>query len=271
MKIKTMKISGLILTYNGDRLIDKAVRSLNFCDYILIVDSFSTDKTVEIIENIKKEPEFNCKIEVLQNKWSGPYNQFMLAFENIKTDWIVSIDQDEIVSEELKNSLLQAFNNNDITDLSGFYTSRSSWYFNRFMRHSGWYPDHLLRVFNHKKMQVHVSGAHYSFEPKEQAKYLEGDIIHYPYENFYAHFEKINSYAQQGAEDLRAKNKRGGLLKGILHGLGRFVRLYFLKRGFLDGQAGFINAVHGAMYAFSKYLRVDEGNWGKPFEQHIKK
>ena len=76
---------------------------------------------------------------------------------------------------------------------------------------------------------------------------------------------RINSYAQQGADDLAARGKKGGLALGVLHGIGRFLRIYLLKKGFLDGKAGFINAVHGAFYAFLKYVRVDEGNWGFPY------
>ena len=109
------------------------------------------------------------------------------------------------------------------------------------MKHSGWYPDYLFRVFRPEAMEVHVSGAHYSFHPLGPTRKLKGDIIHYPYRNFREHLDKVNSYAQQGADDAKAKAKgrRGGVAAGV------------------------INAVHGAFYAFLKYVRAAEtGDWG---------
>jgi len=127
------------------------------------------------------------------------------------------------------------------------------------------YPDRLLRVFRRSGVHFTQSGAHEHIDPNGRTQELDGDILHYPYKDFREHLDKINSYAQQGADDLAARGKKGGLALGVLHGIGRFLRIYLLKKGFLDGKAGFINAVHGAFYAFLKYVRVDEGNWGFPY------
>ena len=150
-------------------------------------------------------------------------------------------------------------------DLCGFTPARRSWYYDRFLKHSGWYPDRLLRVFRRNGVHFTQSGAHEHIDPNGRTRELDGDILHYPYKHFREHLDKINSYAQQGADDLAARGKKGGLALGVLHGIGRFLRIYLLKKGFLDGKAGFINAVHGAFYAFLKYVRVDEGNWGFPY------
>ena len=123
----------------------------------------------------------------------------------------------------------------------------------------------LLRVFRRNGVHFTQSGAHEHIDPNGRTRELDGDILHYPYKHFREHLDKINSYAQQGADDLAARGKKGGLALGVLHGIGRFLRIYLLKKGFLDGKAGFINAVHGAFYAFLKYVRVDEGNWGFPY------
>ena len=184
-------ITGLVLTYNGERLLGKCLESLAFCDAVIVVDSFSSDAT----ESIAREHGATF----VQHPWSG------------------------------------------------------------------WYPDRLLRVFRRNGVHFTQSGAHEHIDPNGRTRELDGDILHYPYKHFREHLDKINSYAQQGADDLAARGKKGGLALGVLHGIGRFLRIYLLKKGFLDGKAGFINAVHGAFYAFLKYVRVDEGNWGFPY------
>jgi len=254
-------IVGLVLTYNGERLLEKCLESLAFCDSILVVDSNSTDKTCEIAEA--------KRARVVRRAWNGPADQFAFALKLIddeySCDWIVSLDQDEICTDTLKDSILSAIEKKQNNNLAGFMVARRSWYYNRFLTHSGWYPDRLLRCFRRGKMQVKVSGAHYSFHPLGNTKNLEGDILHYPYSSFREHLDKINSYAQQGADEMGLKGKHGGIAQGLLHGFGRFLHIYVIKRGFLDGRAGFINACHGAFYAFLKYVRINEGTWGKPY------
>ncbi|MBU1039658.1 MAG: glycosyltransferase family 2 protein [Proteobacteria bacterium] len=249
---------GLILTYNGERLLARCLASLSFCDEIIVVDSLSSDATCDIARA--------AGATVLERRWEGPGPQFRFALEHIralepKVDWVVSLDQDEYLTDELAANIRAAVTREE--DLAGYWMPRSSFYFDRFMRHSGWYPDHLLRLFRPARMEVHVSGAHYSFRPLGDTGRLSGDIIHYPYRNFREHLDKINSYAQQGADSLKAKGRPGGVLAGTIHGLARFAKLYLLKLGLLDGRAGFINAVHGAFYAFLKYVRASEReDWG---------
>jgi len=251
-------IVGLILTYNGERLLERCLASLSLCDTLIVVDSCSTDATVRIAEA--------AGATVLTRAWEGPGPQFRFALEHIRAmqpavDWVVSLDQDECLTDELAASIRAALAAPG--DAAGFLTPRSSFYFDRFMKHSGWYPDYLFRVFRPDAIEVHVSGAHYSFRPLGPTRKLSGDIIHYPYRNFREHLDKVNSYAQQGADALKAKGRRGGVFQGLVHGVARFFKLYLLKLGVLDGRAGFINAVHGSFYAFLKYVRAAEtGDWG---------
>lgn len=252
------RVVGLILTYNGERLLARCIQSLAFCDQVFVVDSLSTDATVSIAKA--------GGAQVLLRRWEGPGPQFRFALEHIRAlepavDWVVSLDQDEWLTDELAANIRATIALE--TPNVGFFVPRSSFYFNRFMRHSGWYPDRLLRLFRPTGMEVRVSGAHYSFHPLGPTGRIDGDIIHYPYRSFHEHLEKINSYAQQAADELRAKGGRGGVLRGLVHGLSRFAKLYLLKLGVLDGRAGFINAVHGAFYAFLKYVRAaGPEHWG---------
>lgn len=247
-------ITGLVLTYNGQRLLKECLASLSFCDQILVVDSLSTDATRDIAAK--------AGARVLTRAWEGPGPQFQFALPQVKTDWVVSLDQDEFLTEELRQNIQKAVQEAP-EGLAGYYVPRRSFYFNRFLKHSGWYPDWLLRVFRTGRMAVTVSGAHYHFHPQGPTARLSGDIVHYPYANFREHMAKMNSYAQQAADEMRAKGRRGGLIRAVAHAKVRFFKLYLLKLGFLDGRAGLINALAGAYYAFQKYIRVEEqGDWG---------
>lgn len=246
-------VTGLVLTYNGERLLEKCLKSLDFCDELLVVDSESTDRTREIAKA--------CGARIIVNPWPGPVAQFKLALAEVKTTWVVSLDQDEYLTDELRKNIESKLFKKE--HVAGYYTPRSSFYFNRFMKYSGWYPDYLFRVFRTEKMSVTASGAHYHFEPRGETIKLTGDILHYPYENFQQHMEKINYYAEEGAKSLREKGKKGGLIIALLHAIMRFIKLYILKLGFLDGKAGFYNAMAGFYYTFQKYIRVEEtSNWG---------
>ncbi|MBN2139734.1 MAG: glycosyltransferase family 2 protein [Desulfovibrionaceae bacterium] len=244
-------VTGLVLTYNGERLLDECLRSLDFCDQVLVVDSQSTDRTADIAR------ARGARLDI--HAWPGPVAQFRRALGMVTTDWVVSLDQDEMLSPKLRQSVIQALGQERIDpDLAGFYVNRRSFYFNRFMKHSGWYPDRLFRVFRTRSMEVSAQGAHYRFRPLGPAAGLAGDIIHHPYSCFREHMDKINYYAEQAAEEMRGRGARGGLARALVHAKVRFVKLYLLKAGFLDGRAGLINAAFGAFYAFQKYIRVNE-------------
>lgn len=240
--------TGLVLTKDGERHLEACLRSLAFCQELLVVDSESTDRTRDIATA--------CGARVLVRPWTGPADQFRFAFAHITTPWVVSLDQDEILSPELAASIQAALA--DPGDAAAFLCPRASFYFDRFLRHSGWYPDLLPRVFRLAVTEVHVEPPHYGFRPHGPTRRLSGDILHYPYENLAAHVAKLNSYTQTAAQDLAARGVRPSMLTALGHGLARFAKIYLLRAGFLDGRAGFILAVHGFFYAFHKYLRALE-------------
>lgn len=247
-----MKIpaTGLVLTLNGERWIAECIKSLSFCRHVLVVDSESSDRTIEIAE------KYGARI--LVNPWPGPIKQFEFAFRHINTPWVVSLDQDEIISDNLRQNLLSEFKAGLDPELAAYYCSRASFYFDRFLKHCGWYPDYLLRVFRLDQIETHHSGPHYGFHTSGKTRRLNGDIIHYPYANLQEHVNKINYYTQVAAEEMHGRGKKGGLLKAIGHAKARFFKIYFLKLGFLDGRAGLILAVNSFFYTFQKYIRLME-------------
>ena len=260
-------ITGVVLTCDGERLLDRCFSSLAFCDAILAVDSGSSDTT----ESIAKAH----KAEFIHRDWEGFDKQFTYAQSLVQTRWFVILDQDEICPPPLGELILAAISESDaLADTPqdtavAFSVGRKSWYFDRFMKHGGWYPDHILRVFRTGCVEFYQD-AHIHYRPLGRSEHVGGlgsEIIHYPYTSFFHQLTKLNSYAEQGAESMRAAGKRGGILRGIGHGIARFLRIYFFKRGFLDGRAGFLAACHGSFYAFLKYVRVLDSSWGAPYDK----
>ncbi len=249
-------LTGLVLSFNGERLLDRCLASLEFCREILVVDCGSTDKTLDIA--------VRAGAVILHRDWTGFADQFTFAAGRVNTPWFFILDQDEICPPALAMAIRKAV---DANAAEAFSVDRSSWYFDRFMKHGGWSPDRILRIFRTGRVEF-WQDAHIHYRPLGPRAHIDAPgarIIHYPYSDFAHQLSKLNAYADQGAAALRARGKKGGVLAGVGHGLARFFRLYVLKRGFLDGRAGFIAAAHGSFYAFLKYVRVPESSWGKPF------
>ncbi len=261
-------ITGLVLTSaGGERLAEKCFASLSFCSKILVVDSGSLDNTRDIAKKYGAT--------VINRPWEGFASQFNFAKGLITTRWFFILDQDEICQAELGDLLSEAVkkaeqNLQNADTPVAFSISRKSWYFDRFMTHGGWYPDHILRLFRTDKMEFYQD-AHIHYKAHGKTAHIGqngAEVIHYPYTGFFHQMAKLNTYAQQGAEHIVATGKKGGIAKATGHAVWRFCRIYFLKKGFLDGKAGFLAASHGAIYAFLKYIRALQASWGEPFDHH---
>ncbi|WP_461208805.1 glycosyltransferase family 2 protein [Desulfocurvus sp. DL9XJH121] len=247
-------ITGVILTFNGQKWLGKTLESLGFCDELLVVDSGSTDGTLAIAEA--------AGARVLHRDWEGTIPQFRFAFEHVSTPWIVTLDQDEFLSPELGESMRAALEAPG--DAAGFYCPRRSWYLGRFIRHSGWYPDLLLRVFRLDGVEIRGILPHEEFHPTGPTQRLVGDIVHYPYADLAEHLDKINAYTGTAARELAARGRTAGVGTALAHGAGKFLKQYVLKQGFRDGRAGFVLAVHAFIYAFQKYMKLAETSLPKP-------
>jgi glycosyltransferase involved in cell wall biosynthesis len=242
----TVDATGVVLTFNGEKWLDKTLSSLDFCKELLVVDSGSTDSTLAIAER--------HGARILTRTWEGTIPQFRFAFEHVTTPWIVTLDQDEFFSDELRANLSAALA--DPGDVGGYFCPRLSYYMDRFIRHSGWYPDRLLRAFRLDSVEIAGTLPHEEFRPTGKTARLTGDIIHYPYADLAEHVSKINAYTQAAAEELKKRGKKATIAGAMGRGFWKFFRIYVLKRGFLDGRAGFVLAVHSFFYAFQKYLRL---------------
>ncbi len=263
MTEKKAKLTALIIVLNGERTIDSCLQSLAFCDNIVVIDSYSTDRTKEICE--KHGTVF------IENPFEGYMEQIRFGIDwinqNAPSEWIFFLDCDEICSAELREKIRSALAQNAAA--SAYQVSRLTWYYDRFLYHGGMYPDRLFRLFKPEGIAVSQKNGHPVYVPTKEHAVLDGDLLHYSYESFTHQMKKINGYADRGADAMRAEGRKGGLGKALFHSFWRFFSMYILKKGFLDGKAGFINALHIAFYTFLKYIRVDEGTWGKPYVQSL--
>jgi glycosyltransferase involved in cell wall biosynthesis len=248
-----MKITAVVIAFNEEKKIADAVRSLEWADEIIVVDSGSQDRTREIAEN--------CGAKIITQKWLGFSKQKQFAVDAAKNDWIFSLDADERVSEKLKYEILRLKNFSETEIADGYKISRLSFYMNRPIRHGGWYPDWQLRFFNRRKGAWKEVLIHESVQMAAEARIekLNADILHFSVENAAHHHQMIGErYAPLAARQMYEKNRRTSPLKIATAGLTTFFQTYFLKAGVLDGLPGFCIARFAAHHAFLKHLLLWE-------------
>ncbi len=247
--IDGVKISAVIIAFNEEENIAKAVESVSWADEIIVVDSESTDRTREIAEALGTR--------VIIRKWTGFSEQKQFAVDQAANDWIFSLDADEIVSPELKEEILSL----NTSRADGFRIPRLSFYMGRAIRHSGWYPDRQLRLYDRtkgrwKKVHIHES---VEMERGTRLSELKHDILHFSVKDASHHHRMIGErYAPLAAEQMFEKGKRTTPLKIAFAGPAAFCRAYFLKLGFLDGLPGFTIASFASHHAFLKHLLLWE-------------
>lgn len=241
-----MKISAVIIAFNEEDKIARAVESVKWADEILVIDSESTDQTREMAEA--------SGARVIVKKWAGFSKQKQFAVDSALNDWIFSLDADEQVSDELKTEILK-LKNPEKTPADGYKIARLSFYLNRPIRHSGWYPDWQLRFFNRQKGRWKEVVVHESVTVEGKVEKLPGDILHFSIEDAAHHHLMIGErYAPLSAEQMFISGRKTTPFKIALIGFTTFFQTYFLKLGFLDGLAGFCIARFAAHHAFLKHL-----------------
>ncbi len=245
-KIFVVKVSAVIIAFNEEEKIARAVESVNWADEILVVDSESTDKTREIAESLGAK--------VISQKWLGFSKQKQFGVDSAENDWIFSLDADEQVSEELKTEIVKLKHSGN-NPADGYKIPRLSYYLNRPIRYGGWYPDWQMRFFNRQKGRWKDVVIHESFEVNGKIEKLRGDILHFSVENAAHHHRMIGErYAPLAAEQMFMNGRETSALKIVTVGFTTFFQTYFLKLGFLDGLAGFCIARFAAHHAFLKHL-----------------
>jgi glycosyltransferase involved in cell wall biosynthesis len=243
------KLSVIIITYNEQENIRGCLESVKWSDEIVIVDSFSSDKTVEIVR------EFTPK--VFQNKWTNFSEQKNLALEKASNEWVLWVDADERATPKLKEEILTILNS-EFSSFNSYYIPRRNHYFGRWIRHCGWYPDYKLRLLRRGKGRFNERTVHESVIVEGKKGYLKSNLDHHSYKNLSDHLDRIDKYASLAAQQMFRKGRRTRVFDLLFRPLARFIRMYLIKKGFLDGIYGLIVSVMGSFYVFMKYLKLWE-------------
>lgn len=240
------KISAIVITYNEKKNIKRCLSSIDWVDEIVVVDSESTDDTKKIAS------EFTQR--TFDIKWEGFGKAKAFAKKKATHQWILSVDADEEITQDLKDEIQKITKSED--SLDGYYIPRKSNFLGKWIKHGGWYPDYVLRLFRKDKAKFSHSMVHEKVCVEGKAGYLKNDLLHYTDPNFDHYLEKLNRYTSLGVEELFKKGKKAKLFDVTFRPLAVFFKMYFVKKGFLDGVSGFILAVSSAFHVFSKYVKL---------------
>ncbi|MEY4805025.1 MAG: hypothetical protein RL331_1546 [Bacteroidota bacterium] len=241
-----MKLSGVIITYNEARNIGRCLASLQeVCDEILVLDSFSTDATAQICAS------FGVRFE--QNSFEGHIQQKNEALRRALHPWVLSLDADEALTPELQAAILEV--KAQSPQKGGFKMNRLTNYCGKWIHHSGWYPDTKLRLASKADVIWGGINPHDQLLPNTglQVGHLQGDLLHYSYYTKADHFKQIDYFSKIAANELFERNVRCSLAKLYLKVLAQFLKSYLVKKGFLDGKAGWLIAVRSAYATQQKY------------------
>ncbi|HEX8090657.1 MAG TPA: glycosyltransferase family 2 protein [Blastocatellia bacterium] len=248
-----MKISATVITFNEEENIAAALESLSWADEIIVVDSQSGDGTVEIA--------LRYTDRVFVRQWPGYSAQKNFAADQARNDWVFSLDADERVSDELARELVRLSPDAE-SRYAGFDMPRLTYYLGRWIKHSGWYPDHKLRLYNRKRGRWRGEYVHESLDVDGYIGRLGGNLLHYTVRGASEHHIRIDRYTSLAAEQSHAQGKRASPATLFFAPLATFMRSFIVKRGFMDGVPGLAIAFFAAHYAFLKGLKLWEKNTG---------
>jgi glycosyltransferase involved in cell wall biosynthesis len=243
------KLSVLVITLNEELRLPACLESVRFADQIVVVDSGSTDRTLEIARRFTDQ--------VFHQDWLGMNGQKAFALSKTSGDWILNLDADEAAGPELRAEVKAIVSRADLKEV-GFMIPRLTFYQGRWIRHGGWYPDRKLRLFRR------ASGRFAGVDPHDQVKVdgpvgeLKGEILHWTYEDLAHQVAALSQYAWAEATAKQKAAERFRLHRLLLHPPGAFLRTYFLKQGFRDGFPGLLIAGMNGFYTFLKYARLWE-------------
>ncbi|WP_457567330.1 glycosyltransferase family 2 protein [Desulfurobacterium sp.] len=244
--MSTLSVS--MIVKNGEKHLDDVLKSVEgLADEIVVVDSGSTDKTVKIAEK--------HGAKVFFRKFDNFVNQKNYALSMCTKDWILFLDDDEVLDEKLRKEIIEIKNTE--TEYAGFYINRLTNYLGKWIKHT-WYPDWQLRLAKRKLCVWEGDEVHEKLKVEGKTGRLKGNILHYSYPDVRTHMRKIDTYTTMFAVGAYRKGKKFSIGKMITSSAGAFIRRYFIKKGFLDGFEGFVISVMSSYYSFLKYLKLWE-------------
>lgn len=241
-------LSVILITRNEEANLADCLASLEgIAQQIVVVDTNSSDRTLDIAKS------YGAVIAQPQD-WPGFGPQKNRALDLATGEWVLSLDADERLTPALKSEIVTAIHHSAHVDC--FAIPRLSWYCGRFIRHSGWNPDYVDRLFQRGSARFSDDLVHERLLPSGQVAKLENPMLHYSFMNYSQVLQKIDRYSTASAEQAFAKGKTSTPLKAVLHGVWSFFRTYFLQAGFLDGPQGFTLAMSNAQGTYYRYVKL---------------
>lgn len=245
-------LSIVMIVKNEAESIEKSIKSVNsIADEIVILDSGSTDNTVEICQML------GARVHVNQ-QWPGYGKQRQIAQGYASSEWVFMLDADEEFTDELREEVRQIVLENE--QANAWQVPRLSYVFGRFIRHCGWYPDYVIRLYPKNKATYNDNLVHEKLNVPETMviKNLNNDLLHFTYKDVEDYLVKSARYAKASAKQKFQAGKRSSIFNAGLHGLACFIKMYLIRVGFLDGKQGLILSVLSAHSTFVKYLSLWE-------------
>jgi glycosyltransferase involved in cell wall biosynthesis len=238
-------ISATIIAHNEAGQIARAIHSLSCADEVVVVDSGSTDETVNVARN--------CGARVVTHPWEGFAAQKNFATSQAKHDWILSLDADEELDTAAIDSILKWKSTTPSAD--GYQFARRAQYLGRWILHSGWYPDYKVRLFDRLQGEWKGAYVHESVQVAGRVETLPGEILHYTCDSLPEHAQRIEFYTDLAAREMIERDERVSAMGRLFSPTWVFVNTYFFRLGILDGRQGFTIARMAARYVRRKYSK----------------
>ncbi|MFN3403726.1 MAG: glycosyltransferase family 2 protein [Cytophagaceae bacterium] len=242
--MNSLPISAIVITKNEEANIARCLGSLNWVDEIILLDSGSTDSTMKIAA------QFN-NVKCLTTEWLGYSATKQAATDKSKNEWILWVDADEVISDQLREEIIGLKSDNNHV---AFEMPRKTFFMGQWVKHCGWYPGRVTRLFNKNSCRFNNKILHEGLDINGSTGRLKADILHYSYTSLYQYFDKMNYYGKFGAEELVRKGRKFGWHQLIINPLHTFIKTYFFNKGILDGTTGFIISVGSSFSNFIKYV-----------------
>jgi len=248
-----MSLSALVITYDEEANLEQCLESIAWVDEIVVVDAMSSDRTCELAARFTPN--------VFRRPWEGYAEARRYAISKCHSDWILSIDADERVTPELKTDIEQALK---APEHDGYLVPRKAFFLGRWMKHCGWYPGYVLRLFRKDKARVTERKVHEGMRVDGTVGTLGHPLLHFTYPTVEAYFRRFGRYTSLAAQELHQAGRRPNLADIVLRPFFQFAKMYFAKLGLLDGIEGFVLCVFSGFYVFVKYVKLWQIPRGNP-------
>jgi glycosyltransferase involved in cell wall biosynthesis len=242
------KISAFIICSNEEDKIERCLAALSFCDEIIIIDSGSSDKTLDICRRYTNN--------IFHNTWLGFVEQKSFGLSKCNHEWALNLDADEVVSPELAQEIKDAVSKN--LDINGYELLRVVYYWGKFWRKGGWYPEYRLRLIRKSATQWGGTNPHEKAIVSGLTKRLNGELWHYTYDDLFDQISTLNKFSSTAALEIKKESKKISRFNIFFRPLTRFIKFYFTKKGYREGLSGLIVAIIEAFSTFLKYSKAWE-------------